>query len=101
MNFSLESVLKHFRYGARIVPARDWFVLVSFATVILAGVISYHLWLFDNVANGGVIGQARVQAPPVFSRSSLDAIQKIFSDRASEEAKYATGVYTFIDPSVE
>ena len=87
------------RYGARINPVRDWLMLLSFSAIILAGIIVWNIWVFDTVANGGVLGAPAASTSSLFSNSSIDTIRTIFADRAVEEAKYKTGTYHFIDPS--
>jgi len=102
MNISnlLHSIKSRFAYGSYLRPARDWFVLLSVWAVLLFGVLLYNIWVFDRLASGNTLGTQIVTAPSIFNRSSLDAIQKVFSDRATEEVKYATGVYHFTDPSL-
>lgn len=80
-------------------PAHDWLTLLMLATFALAGIIVWNAWAFETVAQGGVIGSAATSSPPVFSRTSLDAIHAIFVNRAEERQKYETGVYRFADPS--
>ncbi len=93
-------LLKRFRPSATLDPARDWLVLLILTTIILAGIIVWNVWAFDTVAGGGAIGTPPAKAPATFSQSSLDTIRTIFANRASEEAKYTTGVYSFTDPSL-
>ena len=87
------------RLGDRANPERDWFALMTVAALVLAIIVVWNLWAFDTVASGGTIGPATSAPAPVVNRSSLDMVQKIFSDRATEDAKYETGVYQFTDPS--
>lgn len=93
------SFLKRLRVGAREDPVRDWLVLVTFSMIAFASIVVWNVWAFDTVASGGVIGAPATGAPPVFSRSSLDAIHTVFANRAEEQAKYVTGVYRYADPS--
>ncbi len=96
---SISSFLKRLRAGAHQDPVRDWLILITFSTIALAGIIVWNVWAFDTVASGGVIGAPATEAPPIFSRSSLDTIRTIFASRAEEEAKYVNGIYRFVDPS--
>jgi len=93
------SLLKRLRYGAYLNPVRDWLILVIFSAIAFAGIVVWNVWAFDTVANGGVIGIAATSSPPLFNRSSLDTINTVFANRAAEEAKYETGIYSFADPS--
>ena len=94
------SFLKRMRSGTTVDPVRDWLVLLTLATITLVGIIVWNVWAFDTVAGGGTIGNTTVKAPEIFSQSSLQTIRTIFENRAAEEAKYETGVYTFTDPSL-
>lgn len=88
------------RYGTDARPELDWFVLLSVAGVLLAGCLVWNSMLFSAVQNGATLG---VAAPSVTvltaDQSSLDTIKETFATRASEQANYLTGGYTFIDPS--
>jgi len=95
----VNGLLRHFRYGAYLNPVRDWLALVIFSAIAFAGIVVWHVWIFDTVANGGVIGSAATSTATLFSNSSLDAINTVFKNRAVEEEKYETGIYRFADPS--
>ena len=93
------SFFKHFRYGENINPVRDWLIMLTFSVIVLAGIIVWNVWAFDTVAKGGVIGTTATSTPTVFSQSSLNTINTIFTNRATEKTKYETGTYRFADPS--
>jgi len=93
------SFLKHFREGIPQDPVRDWIVLLISALICFAGIVVWNIWIFDTVANGGSIGPVATSTPPIFSRSSLDAVHSIFSERMNEKAKYTIGAYRYADPS--
>lgn len=80
-------------------PIRDWLILVALSVIALAGIIVWNAWAFDTVASGGVIGPPTTSSAPAFSRSSLDDINTIFSNRATEEEKYKNNTYHYADPS--
>lgn len=80
-------------------PMRDWLVLITLSTMILAGIVVWNAWAFDTVARGGVIGASSPKSLPIFDHSSLDVIHTIFTNRAIEEEKYKTGIYRYADPS--
>ncbi len=84
---------------AHIHPERDWLTLLTLAGITFAAILSWNLWAFNTVANGGTIGSGTVTATPVFSPASLDAINQTFAKRSAEEQKYVTGVYRYTDPS--
>ena len=69
------------------------------SVMMLVGIVVWNVWAFDTVANGGIIGSLATSTAPVFNQSSLDVIHTIFYNRAAEEDKYASGIYSFTDPS--
>ncbi|MDE1919699.1 MAG: hypothetical protein KGH56_03335 [Patescibacteria group bacterium] len=95
----MTSLLKHFRLGSNRNPVRDWLALLTLSIMVFAGIVVWNIWAFDTVASGGAIGAPAVTAPPIFSRSSLDAVHAVFSSRADEESKYQTGAYRYADPA--
>lgn len=96
---SIRSFFSRMRSSAHMDPVRDWLVMLTLSIFIFVSIVIWNVWAFDTVARGGVIGTAVVKAPPVFDSSSVDAIHAVFEKRASEEAKYVTGVYLYADPS--
>ena len=101
MNISsiTNSILKHVRYGERLNPVRDWFVLLILSAIALTGIIIWNMLAFDTIASRGVMGTSVASTTPLFNQASLDTIQNVFADRKSEEEKYENGVYRFADPS--
>ena len=96
---SARSFINRLRTSAHIDPVRDWLIILTFFIFALIGIVVWNVWAFDTVARGGVIGTAVKSVEPVFNSASLDAIHSVFSKRATEEAKYVTGVYRYADPS--
>jgi hypothetical protein len=95
----LTRYFQNLRSFSTIDPERDWIVLLILASITLVIIIVWNAYAFDTVAGGGVIGAPTKSSAPVFSQSSLDAIHKVFTDRAAEEEKYASDVYHYSDPS--
>ena len=93
------SSIKRFFSGAFRDPERDWMGMLAIAVTVFAGIVVWNIWTFETAANGGVIGTATTSPATSFNRSSLDAVDAIFSNRSAEEAKYRTGVYRYSDPS--
>ena len=93
------SLVTRLRANTHRDPVRDWFVLLAASMIALAGIIVWNAWIFDTIAEGGVIGTPIGETPPIFSRSSLDRVRTVFENRAAEEARYRTGAYRFADPS--
>lgn len=95
----LARILKPFTALAHLDPARDWFTLVMLSVMALISIITWNVWAFDQVANGGTIGSSATTTPSLVNQASIDTVHAIFSQRASEEAKYISGTYQFADPS--
>jgi len=93
------SYIKRFRSNAFRDPERDWMGILTISIIAFVGIVVWNIWTFETVANGGTIGTATTSPRSSFDRSSLDAIETIFSNRSAEEAKYRTGVYRYSDPS--
>lgn len=94
-----EKILPRFSPGGRPNPARDWSILLSLATLALVFIVGWHLWAFETVVSGGVLGRATTPTPPALSQTSIDALRALFANRASEDASYVDGTYRFADPS--
>ena len=95
----IHSLFSRFRSATHFDPMRDWLVLFTLFILAFVSIVVWNAWAFDTVAQGGVIGTSVTSTSPAFNRSSLDAIHTVFAKRAAEEAKYATGVYRYADPS--
>ncbi len=88
---------KSFRYGDRIHPLRDWWVVISVALVLLVASAGWSYWLFELTSNGQVVNGPA--APVVQSNAnSLDVVRMVFTTRTNEEGHYLHD-YTFVDPS--
>lgn len=88
-----------FRYGERIEPTRDWFVLLALFGMLFVVSAVWNAWLFNRVASGGTLSAAATSTPTTFSKASLDVVERLFEERAAEELKYTSGEYSFTDPS--
>ena len=93
------SSIKRFRSNAFRDPERDWMGMLAIAVTAFVGIVVWNIWTFETAANGGVIGATTTSPTTSINRSSLDAVDAIFSNRSDEEAKYRTGVYRYTDPS--
>lgn len=93
----ITGILHYIRYGERLRPARDWYILVAFALAILVASFFWNTWLFTNTLEGGGTGVAT--STPTFTPASIDAVAQLFSKRADQTALYQSG-YHFVDPSV-
>jgi len=93
----LTKYLKVFRYGDRLRPLRDWWIIVVVGFVLLVGSAGWSYWLFQMTSNEETVAGPAAPAPQV-KTNSLDAIQAIFGTRTTERTHYLTD-YHFVDPS--
>lgn len=100
MTNPLNFLAKRIRAFSHLDPERDWIILLILSIITFIIIVVWNAWAFDTVASGGVIGSTTTVTPPVFSQTSLDAIHTIFANRATEEVKYVSDVYHYIDPSL-
>lgn len=98
---TIKSFIRSLRGGIHLPsdPVRDWIVMVSFAALMLIGLLVWNAWVFDTVASGGTLGKSASTTPSAYSNASLDSIRAAFGERLTEEKKYITGVYRYADPS--
>ena len=91
--------VKHLSSCGQRDPERDWMGMLALSIIAFAGIVVWNIWTFDKVAEGGVIGDAVTRPSATVNRPSIDSIRGVFEKRATEEAKYVTGVYRYTDPS--
>jgi len=83
------------RYGERMDPARDWFILVSGFVLLLLASLAWNAWLFDRVTKGDAIGTAT--STPSLNPAAIDSVTELFQQRATIETEYKNA--HFVDPS--
>lgn len=92
-----KNLFKRFSYGNRPRPSRDWFAILTVATLLIVLSIGWNLWLLRSVERGGVIGN---EAPATsFDARPIEEIRAVFESRSLEELKYRQQ-YRFVDPSL-
>ena len=92
----IHKYLRVFRYGDRVKPTRDWFIIISLAGVLLLGSAGWSYWLFEQTSNSK---DAQLQRPtPSVNTASVETVRTIFDARATERAHYLSD-YHFVDPS--
>ncbi len=95
----IKKIFGTMRYGFHSNPVRDWGVILTFGAISFSIILVWNAWAFNTVVNGGVIGSSATSTTSDFNRKSLDSIRTILDNRATEDNKYKTDVYHFIDPS--
>jgi hypothetical protein len=95
---SLFSVFKIFRYGDRLKPNRDWFILLTLTALCLVASVCWNIFLFSQLENGKSVGNVTVPNHTA-ATSSISGVQTVFQKRAAQESNYQHA-YTFIDPSL-
>ena len=89
--------LSTFSYGERPNPARDWFMLLVVAAILLLASAAMNVLIYEgvkNVANNGT-------APAAVSgldASAINTVESVFKARDAQMQNYEK-VYEFVDPS--
>jgi hypothetical protein len=91
------SFKKPFSYGERINPTRDWHAVLSIALVLFLLGVAWNAFLFYELAQGKNLG-ATLTPPQEVVGNSIDSVQALFQQRATEEQNYQSS-YHFVDPS--
>jgi hypothetical protein len=84
-------------YGERTHPARDWFILLTAAAILLATSVAWNVWLFTKAENGEVIGDEKTAE--AFDTTLIERVHEVFEERKEEELRYRQE-YRFVDPSL-
>lgn len=96
-HFSLDD-LKHGLTGdGQLHPARDWFVLLGIAAVLVGLSVGWNALIFMRVEAGETLGDPVAQAPKA-DTGSLESVKALFAERANERERYRT-TYRFVDPA--
>jgi len=94
--FNPAGLISKLSYGDRPKPARDWFVLLSLATALVALSVAWNLWLMRDAERGALIGN---EAPSTsFDAAPIESTRAVFEARKLEEFKFKQQ-YRFVDPS--
>lgn len=91
-----QKALHAVEYGEVLRPARDWFVLLSIAAVLILISAAWNVWVFVQAGRGEPVG-AQVEAPGG-SANAIERAQALFEARRLEDARYRSE-YQFVDPS--
>jgi len=93
---SLTVYARKIRYGDRLRPQRDWYLIVVVATVLLIVSAGWSYWVFHETSLAE--SNAKNSADASINTSVIDTVRTVFDKRAAERAHYQTD-YRFVDPS--
>lgn len=97
---SILSSVKNIRRLSRPDIIRDWFIIMSGASLVLIGIVAWNMWEFNTILNGGTLNAPAANVASSSSvRPSLDSVHALFENRAAEEAVYTSSAVRFADPS--
>ena len=98
LSFNSDAFFKRFSYGASLRPARDWFLVLVVAVLLVAGSVGWNVWLFQGVERGAVIGESSAGRTGLDERS-IESVRRVFESRQEEQNRYRNE-YRFVDPSL-
>lgn len=93
---ALTHALSALRYGDRIRPTRDWFILLGLFFVALVAGTVWSVLFFLNVVSEEPTAQTAVSE--VNDKTPLEQVRALFMTRDEEAARYRSE-YRFVDPS--
>lgn len=91
-----QKALHAIEYGEVLRPARDWFMLLSIAAILVLMSAAWNVWVFLQAGRGEPVG-AQMEAPSG-SGNAIEQAQALFEARRVEDARYRSE-YQFVDPS--
>ncbi len=94
---SLHTVKELFKVRTHTHPARDWFVLLGLTALLIGLSIGWNVWRYLSVTSTPAT-ESETVAIPEFDTSAVDAVEKVFEERAAEARRYQD-TYRFVDPS--
>lgn len=99
MNISriVSSLPRTVAYGERIRPTRDWFVLLSIASLLVVVSVVWNVFLLVRIERGEAI-DGSTPTPTAFDNKPIEAVKQVFLERAEEERRFRQE-YRFVDPS--
>lgn len=97
IHFDIKKILQTFGYGERMHPARDWFILLASALMLVIASVAWNIFLLTKVERGEAIGDEMPQT--TFEAAPIDKVQEVFESRKEEELRYRQQ-YRFVDPSL-
>ena len=93
---SAVALMKRLAYGERLRPARDWFVLLSLAGILIVASAVWNLGAVREVERSGA--PENLGAPAAFDETPIASVRAVFEARADAYERYRTGP-GFVDPS--
>ena len=94
----LTGIQSHFSYGKRIMPTRDWLVLLASALILLIVSAVWNTLTFYKTSKGEPLTLSNVPVEKVDTAQSID-VTDIIERRAKQREVYEAGPL-FVDPGI-
>ncbi len=78
-------------------PARDWFIMLTLAFLLIIGSVVWNVLFFTSALNDEVAA-LETTTPVSATQSALPALEAAFAERAQTAARYQGA--SFVDPSI-
>jgi len=88
--------LSTFSYGERLNPARDWFMLLVVAAILLLASAAMNVLIYEGVKD--VASSSAPAAVSGVDASAINTVESVFKARDAQMQNYEK-VYEFVDPS--
>lgn len=97
-SLNLTSLQSHLSYGKRIMPTRDWLVLLTTALLLLVASASWNTLTFYKTSKGEPLTLSNVPVEKVEISRQTD-VTDIIDRRAEQRRTYEAGPL-FVDPGI-
>ncbi|GEM_PF-1131284 len=95
---SFKKLPRAFPRSVSINPTRDWLILISLVLLLLIANIIINIFGFQQLVSRRNDITIPPSSAPAINEQAVQNVQQIFVTRASEQAKYESGAYSFTNP---
>lgn len=95
---NIAGIQSHFSYGKRVMPVRDWFVLIGLACVLLVVSALWNGFIFYKTAQGEPLTLSATPVEKVDMHETAP-VTSIIEKREQKRRAYEAGPL-FVDPGI-
>jgi cytoskeletal protein RodZ len=96
--FTIARIQSRFSYGKRVMPVRDWFVLIALMSVLLLGSALWNAVIFYKTAHGEPLTLSTTHVEKV-TVDETAPVTSIIEKREEKRRTYEAGPL-FVDPGI-